>query len=585
MFNASFFSIELAIASIIWGAITMAFIPNEVQAQVIPDPADTRPPQPEIQPPPDTIPAPLPSPFDVPEIPRLPEPQDPVLEADEVIVREYQFEGNTVFSDAELAALLTDYLNRPLSFIELRQVPNVITNYYIEQGYITSGAFLPAQDNLGQADAAVVTIQILEGTIDEIQVQVDGKLQPGYVESRVRLATNPILNQERLLDGLRLLQLNPLIDNLSAELSAGIEPGTNILEIKVVEANPWDAEIAGNNGRSPSVGSFRRGTSLSHQNFLGIGDRISFNYDNTDGSNALNASYTVPINPRNGTVSFSYGNSFSQIIDPTFERLDIETYSRYFQLSLRQPIYQTPNQEFALSFTASHSDSQSTLSGMAFPLAPGADAGGRTRVTALRLGQEWTQQNANQVFAIRSQFNLGIDALNSTINSDAPDSNFLSWRGQTQWVRLLGTPTGTPALAPTLILRGDLQFGDRPLLPVEQFGIGGLGSVKGYRQDQLLTDNGIFASAEIRVPVLRVPDWNLGVQIIPFIDFASGWNSGSSETPSPNTLVSVGLGLQIIQSQNFSARLDWGIPLVSLSSSNQTWQENGIYFSVQFRPF
>ncbi|MFP4297804.1 MAG: ShlB/FhaC/HecB family hemolysin secretion/activation protein [Spirulinaceae cyanobacterium] len=583
MNNDSFLTRQVAIASITWGVMTMTFIPSEVQAQVTPDPADIRPPQPEISPPPDTIPAPQPNPLDIPEVPRLPEPQAPLV--NEIIVREYQFEGNTVFSDAELAALLTDYLNRPLSFIQLRNVPNVITNYYVEQGYITSGALLPAQENIGQADAAVVTIQILEGTIDEIQVQVDGKLQPGYVESRVRLATNPVLNQQRLLDGLRLLQLNPLIDSLSAELSAGIEPGTNILEIKVVEANPWDAEIAGNNGRSPSVGSFRRGTSLSNQNFLGIGDRVSFNYDNTDGSNAINASYTVPINPRNGTVSFSYGSSHSQIIDPTFERLDIETYSRYFQLSLRQPIYQTPNQEFALSFTASHSDSQSTLSDMAFALAPGADAGGRTRVTALRFGQEWTQQNANQVFAIRSQFSLGIDALNSNINSNAPDSNFFSWRGQTQWVRLLGTPTGEPALAPTLILRGDLQFGDRPLLPIEQFGIGGLGSVKGYRQDQLLTDNGIFASAEVRVPLLRVPEWNLGAQIIPFVNFASGWNSGSSETPSPNTLVSVGLGLQLIQSQNFSARLDWGVPLVSLSSSNQTWQENGIYFSVQFKPF
>ncbi|MFP4009774.1 MAG: ShlB/FhaC/HecB family hemolysin secretion/activation protein, partial [Spirulinaceae cyanobacterium] len=310
MNNDSFLTRQVAIASITWGVMTMTFIPSEVQAQVTPDPADIRPPQPEISPPPDTIPAPQPNPLDIPEVPRLPEPQAPLV--NEIIVREYQFEGNTVFSDAELAALLTDYLNRPLSFIQLRNVPNVITNYYVEQGYITSGALLPAQENIGQADAAVVTIQILEGTIDEIQVQVDGKLQPGYVESRVRLATNPVLNQQRLLDGLRLLQLNPLIDSLSAELSAGIEPGTNILEIKVVEANPWDAEIAGNNGRSPSVGSFRRGTSLSNQNFLGIGDRVSFNYDNTDGSNAINASYTVPINPRNGTVSFSYGGSHSQ---------------------------------------------------------------------------------------------------------------------------------------------------------------------------------------------------------------------------------------------------------------------------------
>lgn len=88
--------------------------------------------------------------------------------------------------------------------------------------------------------------------------------------SEIIICGHILTYQQRLLDGLRLLQLNPLIDSLSAELSTGIEPGINILEIKVVEANPWGAEVVGNNGRSPSVGSFRRGTGLSHQNFFGV---------------------------------------------------------------------------------------------------------------------------------------------------------------------------------------------------------------------------------------------------------------------------------------------------------------------------
>jgi hemolysin activation/secretion protein len=36
---------------------------------------------------------------------------------------------------------------------------------------------------------------------------------------------------------------------------------------------------------------------------------------------------------------------------------------------------------------------------------------------------------------------------------------------------------------------------------------------------------------------------------------------------------------------NFSARLDWGIPLISVNSRDRTWQENGLYFSVQYNPF
>jgi len=98
----------------------------------------------------------------------------------------------------------------------------------------------------------------------------------------------------------------------------------------------------------------------------------------------------------------------------------------------------------------------------------------------------------------------------------------------------------------------------------------------------LLTDNGILASGEIRLPVVRIPDWETVVQLIPFIDLGVGWNGGETEEPETNTLAAIGLGLQLLQSRGFSARLDWGIPLVNLESTERTWQENGVYFSVEW---
>ncbi|WP_038295503.1 MULTISPECIES: hypothetical protein [Nostocales] len=70
------------------------------------------------------------------------------------------------------------------------------------------------------------------------------------------------------------------------------------------------------------------------------------------------------------------------------------------------------------------------------------------------------------------------------------------------------------------------------------------------------------------------------------LQFATGstWNSGR-ENPDVNTLASVGLGLQWRQSDRFTARLDWGIPLVSVDSRERTWQENGVYFSILYNPF
>lgn len=122
-------------------------------------------------------------------------------------------------------------------------------------------------------------------------------------------------------------------------------------------------------------------------------------------------------------------------------------------------------------------------------------------------------------------------------------------------------------------------------MPIEQFGLGGVSSVRGYRQDLLVTDNGLFASAEVRIPILRLPKANTRLQIAPFVDVGTGWNLSDSPDPDRNTLVSVGLGLRLQAGDRLSARFDWGIPLVSTPGEKNTWQENGLYFSVIYNPF
>ena len=136
------------------------------------------------------------------------------------------------------------------------------------------------------------------------------------------------------------------------------------------------------------------------------------------------------------------------------------------------------------------------------------------------------------------------------------------------------------------ILRGEAQLTGDALVPIEQIGLGGRRTVRGYRQDLLLTDNGFLASAEVRLPVYRNQRHNSLVQLIPFIDVGTGWNVGSSiSTPDPNTIVGTGLGLQWQQGDRFTARFDWGIPLTDIDLSEGTLQEDGIYFSIRYRAF
>ncbi|MGK7900364.1 MAG: ShlB/FhaC/HecB family hemolysin secretion/activation protein [Hormoscilla sp.] len=493
---------------------------------------------------------------------------------DRIVVKEFVFQGNTAFSDAELAELTQDYTGRPLTFAELLEVESAVSKLYNDAGYINSGATIPANQSFSPMKSIVI-IQIVEGGVADIDVRVRGQLHPGYVRSRLGLAAKQPLNQNQLLEAMQLLQLNPLIENISAQLSAGPRPELSFLEVDVTEADNFNLAVVTDNGRTPSVGSWRRGLEIRESNLLGFGDSVDLSYSNTDGSNTFDARYTIPLNARNGTLSLSARITDTEVVEPPFDRIDITGDSEYYDVSLRQPVIQTPTRELALGAILTRQSSQTQLLGTDFQLSPGANEDGETRVSAIRFFQDWTQRTAADVFSARSQFNVGVGWFDATVNSEPPDSRFFFWRGQAQYVRLLAPDT-------LFIVRSDTQLATEALVPLEQIGIGGLRSVRGYRQDLLLTDNGLVLSAEVQFPILRVKKLDGILHLVPFVDFGWGWNSSGRPNADPNSLLGVGLGLKWQMGDRLDARLDWGIPLTDVDSSDKTWQENGVYFTINY---
>ena len=557
------------------GAAVLIPAPSFAQRTVPIPPQDLPRPNPPTPSPEPQIPAPLPLPDQL-----LPQPITPPTTPetsgnipDKIQVKRFDIVGSTVFSAKDFEPITKPYLNRNVSFAELLQLRSEIADLYIKKGYVTSAAVLPPQVLSG----GTVKLQVIEGSIESINVIGTRRLNPAYVRSRIGLASQAPLNVNRLLEGLRLLQLDPLIASISADLQAGTRPGTSVLQITIAETKTFSVTPSIDNARSPSVGSVRRQLELSQANLLGLGDGLRAAYNNTDGSNGLDLSYTVPLNPRNGTLRLAYGSTRSRVIESPFDVLDIKARSRYYELTFRQPIVQRPTNEFTVGLTFSRQESETEL-GIdnigPFRLSPGADDQGRTRISALRFFQEYVQRSDRQVFAARSQFSVGLGLFNSTINNQAPDSRFFAWRGQAQWTRLLARDL-------LLLVRGDLQLADRQLVPLEQVGIGGQDTVRGYRQDALLTDNGFLFSTEVRFPILRTGKGV--VQLTPFVDLGTAWNRGGGD-PVRSTLVGAGLGLLWRQGENFSARIDFGFPLVSIEGEKRTLQEKGIYFSVRYSP-
>ena len=537
---------------------------------------------------------------------------------------------------------LKTHREQPSRVDNLVDIAAQIAKKFEKEGYRTSGAIVCIPVETQTNRRGTVNIRIIEGKLTKINVNLvtaendKGEATPinrpplaGYIQSRLQLAQQQPLNIEKLQEALQLLQFDSdaILESVRGRLSSDVNPGESILDVVVTpKKRTLGFALTTDNNRVPSVGSMQRRVTVKESNLLGFGDSLSIGYNNSKGSNAWDMGYVLPLTPRNTTLSFNYSRSNSAVIEAPFDDLngdgktgDIRSSSQSYEISLRHPLFRqiarsrpededardeakkadkerakkeeergSVFREFAVGLTGSLRDSRTSLLDIPFPLSPGADDNGFSRIFALRFFQEFTQQDAREVLFLRSQFNLGLNALGSTINIPTaglndvvPDSRFLSWQGQALWTRRLGTDRQK---APLLTFRANMQLADRALISSEQLSIGGFGTVRGYRQDVVQSDNGMVATIELQQPFAHIGKSNQGTfSVIPFVDYGMGWNS-AGKAPSPNALFSAGLGMKF-QYEQFTARLDWGIPLISVPSKGTTWQDKGIHFSLQWNGF
>ncbi len=202
-------------------------------------------------------------------------------------------------------------MNRDLTSEDLESLRLALTHYYIKKGYINSGAIIPDQ---GVTDG-VVTLNIIEGELSQIEVTGNSRLRASYIQNRLALDAGPPVNLNAMQRRLQLLQQDPLIQQLNAELSPGVGPGDSILHVRVDERRPYSVWIGFNNYQSPTVGAERGLIALEHRNLTGYGDRLSVTYAGSEGVNPqLDAQYAFPVTARDTTVSLEYRkNNFTAV--------------------------------------------------------------------------------------------------------------------------------------------------------------------------------------------------------------------------------------------------------------------------------
>ncbi len=455
---------------------------------------------------------------------------------------------------------------KTLGWTELLAVRSAITEHYRQVGYLTSFALLsPDRNQQINADAATITIQIVEGTIASIEAV---NATPFTQAIAQRLTAQSVFNQPRLLTELRFLRLVLGVRDLQAELLPGDAPGRNKLQLNIRAAPRFELVTAMQHQTSTDSGAIAQGMRLKWEQPLGLGDQLTGTFNQTRESDQWGWHYSIAPDPRAKTqFGVDYHQRDQRVVQPPFDAINIRTRSTALNLHLEQVVWQQADRHTLragkIGATLSLINSRSSILDRPFPLTLESNDQGQLRFSVLRCFQEYQQHQGRSALAVRSQFNLGLP-WGSTTGANGVDGKFFTWQGQAQMNQSM------PWAEFTLNLTGQLS-GDA-LPRYEQMTTD---SLPGYKSDFRRGQSGFRLGSELRIPLQRSREQ--GLFLTPTAAVGMLWNP---DMPS-QTLASGGLGLEWRTPSGLSAQVRYDIPFIP--QATQSWLDPQLNFSVQFK--
>jgi hemolysin activation/secretion protein len=266
------------------------------------------------------------------------------------------------------------------------------------------------------------------------------------------------------------------------QVKALLEPGesrgqTDVL-LDVAEPNRHSVDLFVDDNGVESTGRLRVGADAHLYGLLGVDDMLGADIEHSSGANDGTVSYSIPLTPNSGRLSFNYARSQINVINGAFRNIDITGRSSTGSIGYTQPFIATMN--WLLSGIGQYSlqDSNTTISGQGIA---------NTHTRQITLGGSLQHQADGETW--------GVTQLVTRIHSDEPmlgKSNFLIAPGNGFYIQRLWDSKWS--------LRADLgwQLSTGKNIPsANLFQIGGLGSVRGYDRGVLSGPRGYYADLEL----------------------------------------------------------------------------------------
>jgi len=519
----------------------------------------------ESTPPPSLAPQKEPPTFQHPVTPKEQPPGGALVK-----VTGFTFIGNTLFSNNELARLMSGCIGKEMSFAALNDAANAITSAYRKKGYFLASLFFPPQ--MVKPDMPL-TIEIVEGVLEKIDVEtrpVKTRIRKSLLESYA----NQIPKEQPLEEGSlvsTVMRTNEL-PNISSRilLEPGSRPGTTKATLEVTEGRPFSVSFDMDNYGNPATGENHVGSTLELYSPLHLGDQFSARMQTSTTGDLQNAQagYTIPITASGTKIGLSY-NYINYRLGGVFEALNVEGNGHNLTLALTQPLIRQKNLIVNLTIAGE---------GRALDDRIKSTSSANQRHTASWQAGITGIQREQTAGGSSTTLSLGfvggrLDIDDSETRSLDQSSNGLHTNGRYTKLSIAFARKQTISNGLSLYAGAYGQWADKNLTSSEQLSLGGPSAVRAWQRGESCADKGVIATTELRYLFGSLGELPGTLELSAFVDHGYALLHAH---PSPDSgsnsrnLTGAGFGITWFHASNYSLQTTAAWKIAGESSPTDT---------------
>ena len=476
--------------------------------------------------------------------------------------------GAPNLSDKTVKHIEDEYNCQCLNVADIEKILGTITKDYIDRGYVTTRAYLPAQD----LSIGILNILVIEGRVEKILIK-DGDTNSISIRNIFPFTEGGLLNLRDLEQGID--QINRLGSN-NAQLD--IQPGEEIGASQVIVYNqpssPFHYYLSTDNQGSESTGAVQTGLTFTADNLLGFNEMVSVTHrESTPGepgrkfSTSDSFNLSIPVGYTTVSLGASYSRYASIISLPSGLELIASGNNRTDTLTIDRVMYRDQSTRVLLATSLSTKEAKNYLDDQFLGVSS-------RKLTVLDINSNLSTDFVGGLLSFDFGYAQGVSVLGALEDPD----NLPDWAPRAQFKKF---KAGFNYNRPFRLFDESLSFTSRlsaqksqdALYGSEQIFIGGLYSVRGFVNNSISGDHGYFWRNEISV---RKP-FTIGGHVLS-ARFYTGYDFGevssvSDDVPEGGLSGMVvgmsaswrGASLELINTRSIS------LPHTMTQESNQTW--------------